>query len=124
MRLLRIWCAPLAALTLTLGLTAACGEDSSPTPPQLPRLTAQQEIGPGEGRLNLVVWAGYAEDGSTDKTVDWVHPFEKATNCRVNAKVADTSDSMVALMRTGQYDGVSASGDATLRLIYGGLVSP
>jgi putative spermidine/putrescine transport system substrate-binding protein len=27
-------------------------------------------------------------------------------------------------MRTGQYDGVSASGDATLRLIYGGDVAP
>jgi putative spermidine/putrescine transport system substrate-binding protein len=124
MRPLRIWCAPLAALTLMLGMTAACGADSAPKPPELPRLSAQQEIGPSEGRLNLVVWAGYAEDGSTDKTVDWVHPFERATNCRVNAKVADTSDSMVALMRTGRYDGVSASGDATLRLIYGGLVAP
>jgi putative spermidine/putrescine transport system substrate-binding protein len=125
MRLLRIWCTPLAALTLTLGMTTACGGDaSSPATPQLPRLTAQQEIGPGEGRLDLVVWAGYAEDGSTDKTVDWVTPFEKATGCRVNSKVADTSDSMVALMRTGQYDGVSASGDASLRLIYGGLVAP
>ena len=27
-------------------------------------------------------------------------------------------------MRTGQYDGVSASGDATLRLIAGGDVAP
>ena len=27
-------------------------------------------------------------------------------------------------MRTGQYDGVSASGDATLRLIYAGDVAP
>src|SRR3990172_3029161 len=31
---------------------------------------------------------------------------------------------MVTLMRTGDYDGVSASGDATLRLIEGGDVSP
>jgi putative spermidine/putrescine transport system substrate-binding protein len=31
---------------------------------------------------------------------------------------------MVTLMRTGNYDGVSASGDATLRLIAGGDVAP
>ncbi len=31
---------------------------------------------------------------------------------------------MVQLMQTGEYDGVSASGDATLRLIAGGEVSP
>jgi putative spermidine/putrescine transport system substrate-binding protein len=31
---------------------------------------------------------------------------------------------MVQLMRSGQYDGVSASGDATLRLIYAGDVAP
>jgi putative spermidine/putrescine transport system substrate-binding protein len=31
---------------------------------------------------------------------------------------------MVTLMKSGQYDGVSASGDATLRMIYGGLVAP
>ena len=31
---------------------------------------------------------------------------------------------MVQLMKTGQYDGVSASGDATLRLIAGGDVAP
>jgi putative spermidine/putrescine transport system substrate-binding protein len=31
---------------------------------------------------------------------------------------------MVTLMRTGRYDGVSASGDATLRLIAGGDVAP
>ena len=70
-------------------------------------------------------WAGYAEDGSkTDKTVDWVTPFEKPTGCKVNVKIGNTSDEMVTLMKTGQYDGVSASGDATLRLIYGGDVAP
>ncbi|MGN6600595.1 MAG: extracellular solute-binding protein, partial [Actinomycetes bacterium] len=42
----------------------------------------------------------------------------------VNVKIGNTSDEMVTLMRTGQYDGVSASGDATLRLIYGGDVAP
>ena len=46
------------------------------------------------------------------------------TGCKVNVKVGNTSDEMVTLMKTGQYDGVSASGDATLRLIYGGDVAP
>ena len=89
-----------------------------------PSMSAATKVGAGEGKLNLVVWAGYAEDGSDDKSVDWVHPFEKQTGCQVNAKVAGTSDEMVQLMRTGQYDGVSASGDATLRLIYAGDVAP
>src|SRR4029077_12280433 len=54
----------------------------------------------------------------------WVHPFEQQTGCKVNFKIGNTSDEMVQLMRTGQYDGVSASGDATLRLIYAGDVAP
>ena len=51
-------------------------------------------------------------------------PFEKQTGCQVNDKVAGTSDEMVQLMRTGQYDGVSASGNATARLVDGGDVAP
>ena len=50
--------------------------------------------------------------------------FEEETGCNVNVKVGNTSDEMVALMQSGEYDGVSASGDATLRLIAGGEVSP
>ena len=85
---------------------------------------AAKSVGAGEGALNIVVWAGYAENGSNDKTVDWVTPFQKSTGCTVNAKVGNTSDEMVSLMKSGAYDGVSASGDATLRLIYGGDVAP
>jgi len=116
-----------AAVTL---LVAACGSSGSSTGatssglPKPPAVPMQQTLGQGEGALNIVVWAGYAEDGSNSKTVDWVHPFEKATGCMVNAKIGNTSDEMVTLMKTGQYDGVSASGDATLRLIYGGVVAP
>jgi putative spermidine/putrescine transport system substrate-binding protein len=91
---------------------------------QPPKVAMKSSLGKGEGQLNIIVWAGYAEDGSDDKSVDWVHPFEQATGCQVHAKVGDTSDEMVQLMRTGQYDGVSASGDATLRLIYAGDVAP
>jgi putative spermidine/putrescine transport system substrate-binding protein len=82
------------------------------------------EVGDGEGELNLICWAGYCEDGSTDPKVDWVSDFEKETGCQVNVKLGNTSDEMVQLMRTGQYDGVSASGDASLRLIEGGDVDP
>jgi putative spermidine/putrescine transport system substrate-binding protein len=82
------------------------------------------ELGEGEGEVNLVAWAGYVEDGSTDPKVDWVTDFEKETGCQVNVKVGNTSDEMVQLMRTGQYDSVSASGDATLRLIEGEDVVP
>ena len=71
-----------------------------------------QGVGKGEGELNLVAWAGYVSN-------PWKSQFEKQTGCKVNVKVGGTSDEMVQLMRTGQYDGVSAYGDATLRLIYG-----
>ena len=89
-----------------------------------PRATCRREVGEGEGELNLIAWAGYVEDGSTDPKVDWVTDFEKESGCQVNAKVGGTSDEMVQLMRTGQYDGVSASGNATARLVEGGDVAP
>jgi putative spermidine/putrescine transport system substrate-binding protein len=107
------------AATVALGLTA-CGSDSGSSSGGV----ALDKIGTAEKQLNLVVWAGYAEDGSTDKAYDWVKPFEKQTGCDVQAKTAATSDEMFSLMNTGQYDGVSASGDASVRLIDAGLVSP
>jgi putative spermidine/putrescine transport system substrate-binding protein len=103
------------------GSSGANGTNGSFTPPKIAMAAA---LGQNEGQVNMVVWAGYAEDGSDDKTVDWVHPFEQQTGCKVNAKVAGTSDEMVSLMDTGQYDLVSASGDATLRLIASGAVAP
>ncbi len=81
------------------------------------------ELAAAEDELNIIVWAGYAEDGSTDPAVDWVTPFEEETGCSVNVKTGNTSDEMVQLMQTGEYDGVSASGDATTRLIEGGEVA-
>jgi len=78
------------------------------------------KIGPGEGSLNLIAWEGYTED-------QWVKPFEQKTGCQVNVKYGGSSDEMVTLMRQGgggQYDMVSASGDASLRLIAGGDVQP
>jgi putative spermidine/putrescine transport system substrate-binding protein len=120
------------AMAVALVALAGCGSDEPTsssgggasqgfTPPNVPM---QQSLGAGEGKVNLVAWAGYVEDGSTDPKVDWVTPFEKATGCQVNVKVAATSDEMVQLMKTGQYDAVSASGDASLRLIAAGDVAP
>lgn len=126
----------LGALLLALSLiAAACGggdddsgedagggssEDSGPSS-DLPTT-----IGEGEGELNLIAWVGYVEDGSNDPAYDWVTPFEEETGCQVNTKYGDTSDEMVTLMRQGGgsvYDGVSASGDASNRLIAGGDVA-
>ena len=70
------------------------------------------KIGKGEGSLNLIAWEGYVQP-------QWAKPFTKATGCKVKAKYGGSSDEMVTLMRTGQYDAVSASGDASLRLILG-----
>ena len=101
----------LAALATALAIPAAGAGKSSALP------TA---IGPGEGKLTMIAWEGYLDP-------KWVKPFEKQTGCKVQAKYAGSSDEMVTLMRSGgggQYDMVSASGDASLRLIYGKDVQP
>jgi putative spermidine/putrescine transport system substrate-binding protein len=116
---------PLAArllvVLLTLGLMGlvACGgggsDNGGSTTSNLP-----SSIGRGEGELNVIAWEGYTEP-------EWVNPFERQTGCQVNSKYAGSSDEMVTLMRQGggsQYDLVSASGDASLRLIRGGDVQP
>jgi putative spermidine/putrescine transport system substrate-binding protein len=82
------------------------------------------EIGAGEGALDIIAWAGYIERGETDPNFDWVTGFEAETGCMVNVKTAATSDEMVALMNEGVFDLVTASGDASLRLVYGGRVQP
>ncbi len=83
-----------------------------------------KEIGAGEGQVNIVAWPGYIERGDTDKNYDWVTDFEKKTSCKVNVKTASTSDEMVALMNEGGFDLVTASGDASLRLVSGKRVQP
>ena len=105
-----------ALLTAMAVGVCACGSSSNgPASGSLPTT-----IGKGEGQLNLVAWEGYAQP-------EWVKPFEQKTGCQVHAKYAGSSDEMVTLMRQGggtQYDMVSASGDASLRLIRGGDVQP
>jgi putative spermidine/putrescine transport system substrate-binding protein len=117
------------AVAFVLAMVAAgCGEDDggagdgTTEPP-----VVFDEIGELEGQLELIAWHGYTEDGTTEgyEEYDWVTPFEDATGCQVNQTYADTSDEMVTLMRQGGgevYDGVSASGNASNRLIEAGDV--
>src|SRR5579863_3026244 len=111
----------VAALSmLALGVASApSGAGASGLTAPTAGMKPQTSIGKGEGKLNLIAWSGYAQP-------QWVKPFQRATGCIVNAKYANTSGEMVTLMAggSGQYDLVSASGDADLRLIYGGLVKP
>ena len=108
------WALGAVLALMVLGASACGSSSSSSSSAKLPT-----SIGAGEGELNLVAWEGYAQP-------EWVKPYEAATGCKVHAKYAGSSDEMVALMRQGGsgYDMVSASGDASLRLIRGGEVTP
>jgi len=96
---------------------AACGGGGSSSGASGSTEGELQKVGKGEGAVNLISWAGYVEP-------EWTKPFEQETGCKVNNKTGGTSDEMVELMKTGQYDGVSASGNATARLVAAGLVDP
>ena len=120
--------AALSAMLLIAGCGSSGGTSSSGssggataglTPPQA-GTAVPSSIGKTEGHLNLIAWEGYAQP-------QWVKPFQQATGCQVSVKYAGSSSEMVSLMANGgggQYDLVSASGDADLRLIYGGDVKP
>jgi putative spermidine/putrescine transport system substrate-binding protein len=86
--------------------------------------SAQASLGAGEGQLNLIIWAGYAERGAVDPNFDWVTPFEASTGCKVNTTDMTDSANGVSLMQSGDYDGGSFSGNATSRLMAGGVVAP
>lgn len=135
----------VAALTGVALLVGACSNNGASTAPSAAASSAPSAgastapsaaaspsgggtVGEGEGELNLVAWTQYVMGGSGGEPVsaggyDWVTPFETATGCKTTVKVGASSSEMVQLMKTGQYDGVSASGDATLRLIAGGDVA-
>lgn len=102
----------IAAWTASIALVAVA----------LPASAQLKSIGKGEGAVDIVAWPGYIERGDTDKKFDWVTDFEKRTQCKVRVKTAATSDEMVALMNEGGFDLVTASGDASLRLIAGKVV--
>jgi putative spermidine/putrescine transport system substrate-binding protein len=113
MRLAKIdWVLGMVLAAMVVAVSACGSSSSSSSSASLPT-----KVGAGEGQLNLVAWEGYAQP-------EWVKPYEAQTGCKVHAKYAGSSDEMVTLMRQGgQYDMVSASGDASLRLIRGGEVT-
>jgi putative spermidine/putrescine transport system substrate-binding protein len=115
MRNLRV---PVVVVAIAM-LLAACGGDDGAA-----EATPIAEIGEGEGELNLVIWTGYAERGDADPAFDWVTPFEEETGCIVNTQDMTDSNNGVQLIESGEFDGISASGDATTRLIAGGLAAP
>jgi putative spermidine/putrescine transport system substrate-binding protein len=113
----------LAAIALAV---TACGKKEEPAPAaSAPDAAAQSAASTTlEGQVDIVAWPGYIERGETDPGYDWVTAFEQETGCKVNVKTAGTSDEMVSLMTQGGYDLVTASGDASIRLIRGGTVQP
>ncbi|MCU1427757.1 MAG: spermidine/putrescine transporter substrate-binding protein [Actinomycetia bacterium] len=111
----------VAATAAVLVLIAtACGSSSNKSSSTTTTPKVQQTIGKGEGAVSILAWPGYAENGSNDPKVNWVKPFETATGCKATVKYFGTSDEAFNLFKTGQYDVVSASGDATLRVVADG----
>ena len=120
----------MGALVASVSLVlAACGSDDddggsdsgAQTVPDNPMLA---ELGEGEGQVRILAWPSYVEDGSVSKKADWVTPFEEETGCEVDLTTFNTSDESFTKMNSGEFDVVSASGDASRRLIYAGLVDP
>lgn len=136
------WFALCSALVLASLVLSACGgatteapaatqapateapatEAEAPTATSAPAAT--EAPAGNEGEVAIVAWAGYIERGANDAAYDWVTAFEQETGCQVTVKDAATSDEMVTLMSTGEYDLVTASGDSSLRMVYGGIVQP
>jgi putative spermidine/putrescine transport system substrate-binding protein len=102
-------------------IVAACSSSGGSAAPSLPT-----SVGNGEGALTVLAWPGYAENGSTDPTVNWVKPFEDSTGCKTTVQTFGTSDEAFSLFSTNptKFDVVSASGDASLRLVRAGYVQP
>ena len=134
----------LTAFAVTVVLVSACGGGGTPAPsapgasqpgtsqppaasqppPSAPAPSMAGSVGNGEGALTVLAWPGYAENGSTDPTVNWVKPFEDATGCKTSVQVFGTSDEAFSLFTTNpdKFDVISASGDASLRLVRAGYV--
>jgi putative spermidine/putrescine transport system substrate-binding protein len=111
-----------ALATVAVVAVGACTGGSAGTPaPSLPT-----SVGPGEGAVSVLAWPGYVENGSTSPDVDWVKPFEAESGCKVDVQIFGTSDEAFSLFSTNpeKYDVISASGDASLRLVRAGYVQP
>src|SRR5213592_5037233 len=119
MRRLRVT-STLLALAMVIAACSSGGGSGSPAP------SYPASIGTLEDSLNLVAWVGYVQDGTNNKDYDWVHPFEDSVGgkCKINVKTAGTSNDMKTLIDSGDYDGVSASGNLSGRLVAANEASP
>ena len=112
-----------AVAALALGACSPTPTSGGPTPgvqPPTAGVKPLASVGTGEGDLFLVTTEGYADSS-------WAAPFTKATGCKITPKYAASFDEIVKTMKDGgggQWDMVSASGDAALALIYSGDVNP
>ena len=111
------WFVFMSVLALASMALSACAGTA-------PTSKMKTSVGQGEGEVDIISWAGYIERGDNDPKYDWVTQFENQTQCKVKNKVAATSDEMVTLMNQGGFDLVTASGDASNRLIAAGKVQP
>lgn len=114
-------CAIAAVAALALG---ACSSTPAPTiqgtQPPTAGVKPLASVGTGEGDLFIITMEGYADSS-------WVAPFTKATGCKITPKYVASVDEIVKAMKDGgggQWDLVSATGDAALQLIYSGDVNP
>jgi putative spermidine/putrescine transport system substrate-binding protein len=111
----------LLALVAMLAVVAAgCGGDEeSSASTEIEGLGSSldeiKENAKAEGEVNIVQWPQYAT---------LVDEFTAATGCKVNTKDAGTGDDMISLIQSGEYDGVSASGHTSVRLMAAGDVAP
>jgi putative spermidine/putrescine transport system substrate-binding protein len=112
----------LAALLVAVlaGIAASCGgDDGGGGDWQIEGLGSTldeiRENAREEGQVDLVQWPQYAT---------LVDEFEAATGCQVSTKDAGTGDDMISLIQSGEYDGVSASGHTSVRLMAAGDVAP
>lgn len=120
---MRRWKSIAAIATLAV-VVGACGGSTASADPTDKPAGWLDAIGEGEGALNLIIWEGYAERGAVDPAYDWVTPFETATGCKVNTTSMTDSANGVQLLQSGEYDGGSFSGDASVRLMKAGDVAP
>lgn len=108
----------LVGLTAVLALVVVAGPAGA--------AGGDKKSGKLEGKISILHWPGYAENGTTPdyEDVDWVTPFEDETGCKASLKPFSTSDEAFKLFSTGEYDVVSASGDSALRSIVNGDAAP
>ena len=90
---------PLSMLLLGLAITlAACSPKEEPAA-DMPMMASSAAL---EGQLDIVAWADHVERGESEEAFDWVTQFEADTGCRVNVKVVEPMDDLLALLSAGR----------------------